>query len=100
MQHKDKKQKTRDRILSSAAEIFSEVGFAGARVDEIAARAQVNKAAIYYHIGDKEALYHAVLRYIVRITADRICPVENKHKEPIRGQGQIICDRSGFQEQP
>lgn len=48
-------------ILDTAAQIFAEVGFAGARVDEIARRANVNKAAIYYHIGSKEALYARVL---------------------------------------
>ena len=49
-------------ILDTATQIFAEVGFAGARVDEIARRANVNKAAIYYHIGSKEALYARVLQ--------------------------------------
>ena len=51
----------RDRILEAAAESFAEHGFAGARVDEIARRAQINKAMLYYHVGDKEELYQAVL---------------------------------------
>jgi TetR/AcrR family transcriptional regulator len=49
------------RILDAASEVFAEAGFAGARVDEIAARAAVNKAMLYYHVGDKQALYTAVL---------------------------------------
>jgi AcrR family transcriptional regulator len=52
-----KRTETTRRILSTAAEIFSESGFEGARMDEIAKQAGVNKASIYYHIGDKEALY-------------------------------------------
>lgn len=51
----------RDRILDTASAVFAEVGFAGARVDEIAVRAGVNKAMLYYHVGDKRALYTAVL---------------------------------------
>jgi AcrR family transcriptional regulator len=51
----------RERILDAASAVFAEHGFAGARVDEIAARAGVNKAMLYYHIGDKTALYTAVL---------------------------------------
>ena len=51
----------RDRILSAATEVFAEIGFAGARIDDIAARAGVNKAMLYYHVGDKEQLYAAVL---------------------------------------
>ena len=50
-----------DRILKSATEEFVDKGFAGARMDEIARQAKINKAMIYYHIGDKEALYNTVL---------------------------------------
>jgi AcrR family transcriptional regulator len=56
-----KKSGTVRRILKAAASIFSESGFSGARVDEIAKRARVNKATIYYHIGDKEKLYAEVI---------------------------------------
>lgn len=50
-----------DRILKSATKEFADKGFAGARMDEIARQAKINKAMIYYHIGDKEALYNTVL---------------------------------------
>jgi AcrR family transcriptional regulator len=49
------------RILDAASAVFAEEGFAGARVDEIAHRAGVNKAMLYYHVGNKQALYTAVL---------------------------------------
>jgi TetR/AcrR family transcriptional regulator len=52
---------TRDRILRAATEVFSAIGFAGARVDDIAERAGVNKALLYYHVGGKDELYSAVL---------------------------------------
>jgi len=52
---------TRERILDAASSVFAEVGFAGARVDEIARRAEINKAMLYYHVGNKQALYTAVL---------------------------------------
>jgi TetR/AcrR family transcriptional regulator len=51
----------RSRILAAAAEIFATTGFAAARVDEIASRAGVNKAMLYYHVGDKEHLYATIL---------------------------------------
>jgi AcrR family transcriptional regulator len=51
----------RDRILTAAAALFAEKGFDGAGVDEIARRANVNKAMLYYHVGDKTKLYGAVL---------------------------------------
>jgi TetR/AcrR family transcriptional regulator len=51
----------RKRILTAAAETFARVGFEGARIDDIAERAGVNKAMLYYHVGDKESLYTVVL---------------------------------------
>ena len=50
-----------DHILDAAAAEFAEHGYGGARVDGIARRAAVNKAMLYYHVGDKAALYTAVL---------------------------------------
>jgi len=51
----------RQEILDAASSVFAEEGFAGARVDEIARRAGINKAMLYYHVGNKQALYTAVL---------------------------------------
>jgi TetR/AcrR family transcriptional regulator len=51
----------RARILAAATEVFATIGFAGARVDDIAERAGINKAMLYYHVGDKERLYVTVL---------------------------------------
>lgn len=67
----DKRDETIRHILDAAANVFSEVGFAGARMDEIAKRAAVNKATIYYHIGDKKALYAEVLHDIIGSAFER-----------------------------
>jgi TetR/AcrR family transcriptional regulator len=56
-------------ILDAATNVFSESGFAGARVDEIARRAGVNKATLYYHIGDKKALYAEVIHRVIGTAA-------------------------------
>lgn len=50
-----------DRILDAATEAFGRDGYAGAKVEAIARRAGVNKAGLYYHVGNKEKLYEAVL---------------------------------------
>lgn len=54
---------TRENILHVATAEFADKGFAGARVDEIAARTHTTKRMIYYYFADKEGLYRAVLEH-------------------------------------
>ncbi|HEX2634694.1 MAG TPA: TetR/AcrR family transcriptional regulator [Bradyrhizobium sp.] len=55
---------TRKKLLTAARREFAKSGLAGARVDEIAARAGVNKQLLYHYFGDKDALYLAVLEWV------------------------------------
>jgi TetR/AcrR family transcriptional regulator len=55
---------TRKKLLTAARREFAKSGLAGARVDEIAARAGVNKQLLYHYFGDKDALYVAVLEWV------------------------------------
>ncbi len=52
----DNELTARRRILDAAAREFAASGFDGARVDEIARKAGVNKALIYYYFKSKEEL--------------------------------------------
>jgi len=52
---------TRRHILDAATTEFSRHGLAGARVDRIAAAAGCSKERLYAHVGDKSALFEAVL---------------------------------------
>ncbi|MCA6108550.1 TetR/AcrR family transcriptional regulator [Bradyrhizobium cenepequi] len=55
---------TQRKLLIAARREFAQNGLAGARVDEIAARAGVNKQLVYHYFGDKDALYLAVLEWV------------------------------------
>jgi TetR/AcrR family transcriptional regulator len=55
---------TRKKLLTAARREFAGSGLAGARVDEIATRAGVNKQLVYHYFGDKDALYLAVLEWV------------------------------------
>jgi TetR/AcrR family transcriptional regulator len=68
-------EKTRAAILNAALQEFACEGVAGARTDEIARAAGVNKALLYYYFKDKEALYGAVVDSIFEGLRDRVLTV-------------------------
>lgn len=78
----EKRDGTIRRILDAAAKSFAESGFEGARMDKIAKRAKINKAMIYYHIGDKKALYAEVLHDIIGNATDRFKNKINRLQTP------------------
>ncbi len=53
---------TQIKILEAAEEVFSSKGYDGARVDEIAEHAGVNKAMLYYYFQSKELLLQALIK--------------------------------------
>lgn len=59
--NQSQESETHFKILQAAKEEFSRLGFNGARVDQIAKKANVNKALIYYYYKSKDDLYEAVI---------------------------------------
>jgi AcrR family transcriptional regulator len=49
-------------LMASALELFVEKGFAGTRLEDVAARAGVSKGTLYLYFGSKEALFKAVVQ--------------------------------------
>lgn len=49
------------RILQAAEELFSSRGYAGVSVRDVAERAGVKKASVFYHFGSKPELFEKVL---------------------------------------
>ena len=72
-----------ESILRAATTVFAEAGYAGARMDEIAHRAGVNKATIYYRIGDKRELYARSLHGITSDLGNKLGQSLEKGKYPI-----------------
>jgi AcrR family transcriptional regulator len=57
----DKAAGTRQRILDTAESVFMIMGYDGASLRQVTSEAGVNLAAVNYHFGSKEGLFHAVL---------------------------------------
>jgi len=58
----EKVAEKRALILAAALDEFSQNGFAAARLDDVAKRADVAKGTIYLYFKDKEALFQELLR--------------------------------------
>lgn len=52
----------RAAILDAAKRLFTQTGFDGTSMDQIAAEAGVSKLTVYSHFGDKESLFSAAVR--------------------------------------
>lgn len=78
----EKPGKTAQKILAAARSVFAENGYNGAHVDEIAERAGVNKATLYYQIGDKDTLYANVIHQVLGHTAQGIAEAVSKVDHP------------------
>ncbi|MBJ8746860.1 HTH-type transcriptional regulator RutR [Citrobacter farmeri] len=57
----------REAILTAALNTFSQYGFHGTRIEQIAEQAGVSKTNLLYYYPSKEVLYVAVLRQILHI---------------------------------
>ncbi|MEN8154721.1 MAG: TetR/AcrR family transcriptional regulator, partial [Acidobacteriota bacterium] len=56
---------TKEKIIDAAVTEFSKGGYPGARVENIAVNAGVNKAMIFYYFGSKEELYKVIIKKII-----------------------------------
>ncbi|MBA3741484.1 TetR/AcrR family transcriptional regulator [Sporichthya sp.] len=57
----------RAQIIDEARALFVELGYGGARIHDIAVRAGITDAFIYYHFDSKRELYHAAIREPIEV---------------------------------
>jgi len=58
----DEAAQTREALIEAGLAVFSERGFSGATLEDIAKRAGVTRGALYHHFADKAALYGAAVK--------------------------------------
>lgn len=93
----DKSARTKAAILQAAVREFGTHGLAGARIDRIAKSAGVNNHALYYHFGDKEALFRLVLEHgYESFSANRQPRALEGRADPELGVAKIVSDVFDF----
>ena len=66
------KEKTRDRLIQAAIEVFASAGILGATTREIARVAEVNEVTLFRHFHSKEQLLEAVVQQITALQAETL----------------------------
>jgi AcrR family transcriptional regulator len=84
-------ERTRSEILAIATHEFADKGFAGARVDEIAAKTRTTKRMIYYYFGGKEGLYISVLEQAYTGIRALEQQVDVEHLDPAEAIRQLTA---------
>ncbi len=84
-------ERTREQILEAALIEFSDKGFEGARVDEIARRAGSNKRMLYHYFGHKDELFRAVLERAYADIREAENELDLEHLDPVEGMRRLVC---------
>jgi AcrR family transcriptional regulator len=87
------------RIVEAALAVFGERGLAGARLEEIAQRAEVGKGTIYLYFASKDDLFRAVVQHTVVEAVMRFTEAERAGgvEERLRG---LLEDFWGYVRSP
>ena len=83
-------ERTKADIIEVATREFSENGYSGGRVDEIAERTKTSKRMIYYYFGSKDGLYRAVLLEYYRKLRGAEGDLDLEQKAPVEALRQLV----------
>lgn len=80
----EKPEKTRDRLVDAAMELFHQQGYQATGIAQILKKAQVNSGSLYYFFPTKEDLLLAVLeKYKLMLHPQLLEPIWNRIDDPI-----------------
>jgi TetR/AcrR family transcriptional regulator len=82
--------RTRNEIISASLYEFSNKGYDGGRVDEIALRAGINKNVLYHHFGNKDGLFVAVLQHTYESIRGRQKDLQLRTLDPENGMRRLV----------
>jgi AcrR family transcriptional regulator len=82
-------ERTKADILAVATREFADRGYAGARINEIAAKTSTTKRMIYYYFGGKEQLYIAVLEQAYSLIRTLEQRLDVEHLDPVEALREL-----------
>ncbi|HSV44323.1 MAG TPA: TetR/AcrR family transcriptional regulator [Ramlibacter sp.] len=83
-------ERSQKAILVAARNEFSKYGLGGARVERIAAEAEVHKRLVYYYFKDKDGLFSAVLESVYEEIRDAQLYLDLKGMAPLAALRRLV----------
>ncbi len=87
---RESSEKTKKIIIDAAVSEFALKGYDGSRVDEISARAGINKNLLYHHFGSKDELFTAVLFHTYESIRLRQKDFQIREMDPVDGMYRLV----------
>jgi len=85
-----KKDSTEDKILEAAKNVFVTKGMDGARMQEIADEAGINKALLHYYFRSKEKLFEAIFSKIIQFAFPEISRIVQSEEPVVSKIEQVV----------
>ena len=85
-----KKDNTEEKILTAATHVFVTKGMEGARMQEIADEAGINKALLHYYFRSKDRLFEAIFAEIIKFAFPKITRIVQSDDPIITKIEQVV----------
>lgn len=83
-------ERTRNALIKAGLKEFSQKGFLGARIEQIAVGAKCNIRMLYHYFGDKKGLYLAVLESAYADIREQESKLEIDYDKPLVGMLELL----------
>lgn len=84
-------RKIRADVLAAATKVFSERGYHGASMQDVADAAGMQKASLYHHVGQKEDLLFAIHELMIDELTALTLPVVSSSRSPAEKIRDVIA---------
>ena len=81
--------RTKRLIFDSAIRIFSDCGYRGATMDDIASNAGLAKGTLYYHFTSKEEIFNFIVKEGIQILKSQAMEIQDMNIGPIEKLSSI-----------
>lgn len=85
-----KKDTTEEKILEAAKNVFVSKGMEGARMQEIADEAGINKALLHYYFRSKERLFEAIFSEIIKFAFPKLTQIVTSEASVAEKMEQVV----------